>query len=124
MFGISHPRPQLPRSEVINTSRHGYSYSVIPGNDLRVYWFLFANLDRPVYGEDAPMGTLEDQDNLVEGRLDDSVAPGVTFRDLYDTSERTIMTPLHEHVFEKWHFQRITTLGDAAHKVGCSCSDF
>lgn len=29
------------------------------------------------------------------------------------------MTPLVEHVYSKWHFGRVTTVGDSCHKVSC-----
>ncbi|KAI8290105.1 hypothetical protein K4K60_006852 [Colletotrichum sp. SAR11_57] len=41
----------------------------------------------------------------------------MTFGDLYDNRIKSTLVPLEEHVFRRWHFQRILIIGDAATKV-------
>lgn len=103
------------------TYNNGFVNSVLPGVDNQLYWFSFMNLDEPAYGKDAPRFTKDDEARVIKEHLDDPVIPGLKLGDLYSRAEVTVMTALHEHVFKKWHFQRIITFGDAAHKVGLIC---
>jgi len=54
---------------------------------------------------------------MVEKYRNDKITEEVTLGDLYDTKIESGITPLAEWVFEKWHFGRIITIGDSAHKV-------
>lgn len=103
------------------TYNNGFVNSVLPGVDNQLYWFSFMNLDEPAYGKDAPRFTKDDEARVIKEHLEDPVIPGLKLGDLYSRAEVTVMTALHEHVFKKWHFQRIITFGDAAHKVGLIC---
>ncbi|TID05181.1 FAD-dependent monooxygenase atmM [Colletotrichum higginsianum] len=49
--------------------------------------------------------------------LNDNITETVTFRDLYVNRHIATLVPLQEHVFLRWHFRRIFTIGDSAHKV-------
>lgn len=118
VFGISTPPPKVKVHAGVMTYNNGFILSVLPGVDKRLYWFFFLNLDEPAYGKDAPRFTKDDEARVVRDHLDEPVMPGLKLGDLYCRSEVTVMTALQEHVFKKWHFQRIITFGDAAHKVG------
>lgn len=121
VFGISAPPPKVNVNGGGMTYNNGFVHSVLPGVDDRLYWFSFLNLDEPAYGKDAPKFTKDDEARFVKEHLDDPVIPGLKLGDLYSRVEITVMTALQEHVFKKWHFQRIITFGDAAHKVGLTC---
>ena len=95
----------------------GWSNLIFGGPGGRVYWFLFERLGKTHYGDNVPKYTKEDEKELVEKHRDDAITEDVTLGDLYDNSMSVGMTPLHEWMFKQWHFQRIITLGDAAHKV-------
>lgn len=95
----------------------GHSYLVISGPQDRVYWFLFVNIGKTHYGPEPPHYTKEDEEAVVNEHLNDKILENRTFRDLYSTKISSVLTPLPEYVFKKWHFQRIITIGDAAHKV-------
>ncbi|KAL0936749.1 FAD binding domain protein [Colletotrichum truncatum] len=116
IFGISRPHPNFKTYESVMTYNNGFLHSVLPGADNRLYWFFFLNLDEPAYGDDAPKFTKDDEARVVKEHIEDPVMPGLRLGDLYSTAEVTVMTCLQEHVFKRWHFQRIITLGDAAHK--------
>lgn len=98
----------------------GYSYLVISGPQGRVYWFLFVNMGKTYYGPEPPRFTKEDEEALVNEHMNDKIVENRTFRDLYSTKISSVLTALPEYVFKKWHFRRIMTIGDAAHKVSRS----
>lgn len=57
-------------------------------------------------------------DALVKKRFNDRIAPGITLGDLYKGSSDTHgMLPLQNWVFESWHYGRLVTVGDSAHKA-------
>lgn len=49
------------------------------------------------------------------------VTENISFKKLYDAKISSTLTPLPEYVFKRWHFKRIMTIGDAAHKVSPRC---
>ncbi|KAH6995512.1 hypothetical protein BKA56DRAFT_538510 [Ilyonectria sp. MPI-CAGE-AT-0026] len=115
IFGISRPIAALTKGAhyVMN---HYYSYLIITGPGERVYWFLLVKLDVPLFGNDIPRYSKSDEDALARQHASDPITPSVTFGQLYEARTSSVLTPLHEYVFEKWHFERVITIGDAAHK--------
>ncbi|GKT46809.1 FAD-dependent monooxygenase andE [Colletotrichum spaethianum] len=116
IFGISLVENWQARTTQTNFGKQ-FSYLVISGPKSRVYWFLFVNMGKTHYGPDLPRFTKEDEAVLVKEHQNDRITGGFTFRDLYSAKISSVLTPLPEYVFEKWHFNRIITIGDAAHKV-------
>ncbi|KAF4455187.1 hypothetical protein F53441_2425 [Fusarium austroafricanum] len=115
IFGISHPIKALPPGGHYVYNRR-FSYLVITGPGGRVYWFLFAKLPTPKFGNDIPRFTKVDEEGLAQEHFSDQITPEIPFKTLYEARISSTLTPLHEHAFEKWHFNRIMTIGDAAHK--------
>ncbi|KAM0324282.1 hypothetical protein ACHAPQ_008381 [Fusarium lateritium] len=115
IFGISQPMKALTKGTQY-VYNHNFSYLVLVGPGGRLYWFLFVQLPVPLYGKDIPRYTKEDEEKLVQEHVSDQITPDVTFGQLYDARTNSTLTPLHEHVFKKWHYKRIITIGDAAHK--------
>ncbi|XEU99341.1 hypothetical protein FSHL1_004628 [Fusarium sambucinum] len=115
IFGISHPIDELTKGThyVYNDK---FSYLVMSGPGGKWYWFLFAKLPVPLYGSDIPKYTKEDETKLAQEHASDQITPQITFGDLYEARANSTLTPLHEWVFQKWHYNRIITIGDAAHK--------
>ena len=118
LFGISNPLKAFPTGLQSQVLGNGHSYLIAVGPGGRLYWFLFANIGGRKYGKDIPRYTKQDEALFVEQRKDDVVGKdGATFGDIYENRVISVLTALEEYVFEKWHFQRIITIGDAAHKV-------
>ncbi|VUC26567.1 unnamed protein product [Clonostachys rosea] len=117
VFGISKRPKNYPKASQQSTLNSGYSYYCIaaPGN--RVYWFLFVQFSVAKYGQDVSKFTKNDEEKLVTQHLDDQILENVKFRDLYENRIVSTFTPLQTYVFDKWHYQRIITIGDSAHKV-------
>uniref|UniRef100_A0A4E9E3Q1 FAD-binding domain-containing protein n=1 Tax=Gibberella zeae TaxID=5518 RepID=A0A4E9E3Q1_GIBZA len=116
IFGISKPIEELIKGThyVYNDK---FSYLVMVGPGGKWYWFLFARLPAPLYGDDIPRYTKEDEAKLAQEHASDQITPEITFGDLYEARTNSTLTPLHEWVFQKWHYNRIITIGDAAHKL-------
>ncbi len=94
-------------------------FSVLQGNgpNGRPYWFLFEKLEKTVYYDSTPRLGKEVEVDMINRLRDVVVVNDVTIGDFYDNSSLTGVLPLFEWTFERWHFQRILTLGDAAHKA-------
>ncbi|KAF5534273.1 zeaxanthin epoxidase chloroplastic [Fusarium napiforme] len=115
IFGISRPIEDLAQgSHYVYNKNFSYLVAVGPGG--KFYWFLFVRLPVPLYGQDIPRYTKVDEEKLAAEHASDQITPEVTFGHLYGARTSSVLTPLHEHVFEKWHYKRIITIGDAAHK--------
>ncbi|KAM0351752.1 hypothetical protein ACHAPU_002264 [Fusarium lateritium] len=115
IFGVSHPMDAF-QSGVHYVHNHDFSYLVIVGPEGRVFWFLFVKLPETRYGDDIPRYTKEDEARLAAEHASDKITPDVDFEHLYGARTMSTLTPLHEYVFEKWYYNRIITIGDAAHK--------
>ncbi|KAJ4181264.1 hypothetical protein NW767_014172 [Fusarium falciforme] len=94
-----------------------HAYLVIAAPKDRVYWFLFDGLPKTKYGRDIPKYSKADEEALVGARRGDPVTEDLTFGDLYDKKIMSTLVPLEEYVFDRWHYKRIVTIGDSAHKV-------
>ncbi|KAF5583345.1 zeaxanthin epoxidase [Fusarium subglutinans] len=115
IFGISRPLEDLIQgSHYVYNDK--FSYLVLVGPGGKFYWFLFVKLPIPLYGRDIPRYTKVDEEELAAQHASDRITPEVTFGQLYGARTSSTLTPLHEYVFERWHYKRIITIGDAAHK--------
>lgn len=100
----------------INAFFDGSNYMMLSAPQDRLYWFLFKGMKRAT-GSDIPRFTRDDEVALAEAHFGDRVAASTTFGDVYGDRLHTALVPFEEHVFKRWHFRRIITIGDAAHKV-------
>ncbi|KAF4960847.1 hypothetical protein FGADI_680 [Fusarium gaditjirri] len=115
IFGISRPIEELVKgSHYVYNDK--FSNLVLVGPGGKFYWFLFVKLPVTLYGRDIPRYTKADEEELALQHASDQITPEVTFGQLYRARTSSALTPLHEYVFEKWHYKRIITIGDAAHK--------
>lgn len=74
-------------------------------------------MGKTLHGSEIPRYTKEDEEKLVKEHWDDYITPTLQFSDLYKHKISSVYTALPEYVYKKWYFQRIMTIGDAAHKV-------
>lgn len=93
------------------------SYILNGGPAGRVYWFYFYKYPKTLYGSEIPRYTKEDEAKLIAQRGNDDLIPGLKFSELCEKKISSTLTPLIEYVYKHWHFHRIITIGDAAHKV-------
>ncbi|KFY40946.1 hypothetical protein V495_05159 [Pseudogymnoascus sp. VKM F-4514 (FW-929)] len=94
-----------------------YSYIINSGPDGHLYWSCFFKLEQRARGNNIPTFTEEDEREILDARSNDNITPTVKFRHLLDSKDYSTIFLLQEYVFRRWHFQRIITIGDAAHKI-------
>lgn len=95
----------------------GRSYLVIHAPMNRTYWFLFKAVEKTLRGKDIPKYSKQQMEDLAQEHMNDKICEKVTFGALYGNRIMSTLVPLEEYVFEKWHYKRIITIGDASHKV-------
>ncbi|OJD30037.1 fad binding domain-containing protein [Diplodia corticola] len=115
IFGISRPIEGIDFQNIHTVFNKDHSHLVIAGPGARVYFFLFFKLNR-TYGPNIPRFTKDDEEELARKHQDDPITETVRFRDIYNHRTVSVLTALPEYVLERWHFGRIMTIGDAAHK--------
>ncbi|KAH8661730.1 FAD binding domain-containing protein [Ilyonectria robusta] len=116
IFGISVMKDWDHTAIQTNLNKN-FSYLIIGGPNDRVYWFLLVNMGQTYRGKEPPRFTKQDEEALVNEHRNDRIAELTTFQDLYSKKVTSVLTALPEYVFKKWHFNRIMTIGDAAHKL-------
>ncbi|KAK2808447.1 hypothetical protein FQN50_004655 [Emmonsiellopsis sp. PD_5] len=115
LFGISTSCAAIQPGTYTGTfSRH--PYLLLGGLGDRVFWFHFFKLDKRYYGDDIPKFTEEQKAGYLKERAEDIIAPGLKFGDLAKNTVTCGITALPEFTFEQWHYDRIMTIGDAAHR--------
>ncbi|KAI6353446.1 hypothetical protein MCOR25_008993 [Pyricularia grisea] len=117
LFGISKPHKSVQPGDATYVAGQGHSYLIIGGPNSRVYYFLFDKLPEKLSGDKTPKYSDEDARALAKKYRDDVLLPNCTFGELVDGQTSMVMTALHEHVYEKWHYGRIITIGDSCHKL-------
>ncbi|KAF6803744.1 FAD binding domain protein [Colletotrichum sojae] len=117
IFGISKRPAGLPDRSQQMVHHAGRSYLIVhaPGN--RTYWFLFKGTDKTLHGKEIPRYTKDDLEKLAREHLDDNIYDDVTFGTIYKNRIMSTLVPLEEYVFDKWHYNRVITIGDASHKI-------
>ncbi|OBR05279.1 FAD binding domain-containing protein [Colletotrichum higginsianum IMI 349063] len=117
IFGISKRPDCLPASPAqMNAFFKNGNYMILTAPGDRLYWFLFTEAER-TRGGDIPRYTKEEERELAELHFGDRVTETMTFRDVYENRLQTTLASMEDHVFRRWHYRRIITIGDAAHKV-------
>ncbi|KAL6918696.1 hypothetical protein FSST1_002722 [Fusarium sambucinum] len=117
IFGISNRPPNYGSRSQQGVRGLGHSYLVIAAPMDRTYWFLFDGLPDTEYGKGISKYSKVDEEGLVKAHRDDPITEDMTFGELYDRKIMSTLVPLEEYVFDKWHYKRIITIGDSAHKI-------
>ncbi|KAJ4245067.1 hypothetical protein NW762_014278 [Fusarium torreyae] len=116
IFGISNPCPGIEPGDLSCVFRDSASYLVVGGPNGRVYWFRFQKLPKRLCGSAIPRYTEADLAKALSDSSDENILPNLKFSTLIENKVSAVMTPLSEYVYKQWHFNRIITLGDSAHK--------
>jgi hypothetical protein len=119
LFGISHNAPGLSKGDVGYVLGDGFSYLLGDGPGDRTYFFLTKRLNKVAFGSDIPRFSDEDKARFVQPHLDDRITSHLCFRDVYDKRITSVLVPLEEIVYARWHYSRIIAIGDSSSKVGC-----
>ncbi|KAM0187494.1 hypothetical protein ACHAPI_011129 [Fusarium lateritium] len=116
LFGISSSCPGVKPGDMNSVFRDKTSYLIIGGAKGRTYWFRFQKLPSRVYGSQTPRLSQQETDRALEDAKDEDILPGVKLSKLIDNKVSIASTALTEHVYKRWHFGRIMTVGDSSHK--------
>ncbi|PGH02637.1 hypothetical protein GX51_04520 [Blastomyces parvus] len=116
VFGISKLPTPIPAGCFTGALRRNHSYGILGGRNDRVYWFHFFKLRKRAYGADIPRFTKADELRHIEKHKRDALTPSLCFADLIKGHVVYNMTALPEYTFQKWRYNRVITIGDAAHK--------
>ncbi|GME28065.1 FAD binding domain-containing protein [Neofusicoccum parvum] len=114
IFGISNETKGIAPLTFNYTMKENHSYLTMTGPSL--YWFLFVRLEEQHDSLDLPRYTKDDEVKLAKTYWEDKVTEETTFGDIYTNRTASVLTILPEYVLTKWHFGRIITIGDSAHK--------
>ena len=117
VFGISNAVPNLRPGEQVTGYQYGRSLLVFPGQNGRVYWFLFKRLDRQYEYHSAPRWSPRDATKIAKEFALDDVWVGLSFNQIWINREVVGITNLEENVFSTWHHGRVVCIGDSMHKV-------
>ncbi|KAK7751415.1 hypothetical protein SLS62_006671 [Diatrype stigma] len=118
LFGISTlSDPRITTGSANSTLNYGGSFGLLSGGPSRKYFFLNKALPKELKGNEIREFEQADHDKMVQEHWDDIIQHDITFGKLYSSKIRTVLVHLEGYVFPKWHFGRIITLGDAAHKL-------
>lgn len=116
MFGITKPRKGETPFMHFGANFSRIYLSALSTNDI-VFWFCFDDIKEGCNGNNIPRFTKADEKALVDRFGDDYVSPKWTLREVYEDSTVTGTTAIVEHIYERWHYERILTIGDSAHSV-------
>ncbi|KAJ3530542.1 hypothetical protein NM208_g9280 [Fusarium decemcellulare] len=116
LFGISTSCPGVNPGDMNSVFRDKASYLVIGGSKGRTYWFRFRKFPRRLYGSQVPRFSQADTDRYLKEAMNEYIFPNVKFSALIEKKISVSSTTLVEHVYKRWHFDRLMTVGDSCHK--------
>lgn len=123
MFGITKPRP-CETPFIHFGANFDRIYLCALSTDDAVFWFCFDELKEEHSGNKIPRFTKDDEKAIVEKYGDDYVSLQLTLRDVHEDSAVTGTAAIIEHIYDRWHYKRILTIGDSAHSVSFTlCAD-
>lgn len=118
VFGISLGPSKIAKGAVhVVSSTERSGIFVASGPDDKTYYCIFFNLDKTYYGDDVPCQGQQDEERISRKYYDMTITKDLKFSDLRKTAMKSVATPLHEYIIDKWHSQRCMMIGDAVHKV-------
>lgn len=99
---------------VYECHRFGSSTQVFVGED-KMWFFFYEKLDNPT--SEHKSYTQKDSDEIAARYADHRITKELYFRDLYKERNGSGVTDLEEGILDKWWWNRIVLVGDAAHKL-------
>ncbi|KAL7266526.1 hypothetical protein RUND412_010928, partial [Rhizina undulata] len=117
IFGISEPVDGYLEGNGDTMSND--SFSILTGTGLggRLFWFVFIKMEKKYYAPNIPRFTKADCEKMAQKFFKAKITDTLTFEDIWKNRISDTLTSLEERVHTKWHFGRMVTIGDSAHKV-------
>ncbi|PWY96454.1 monooxygenase [Aspergillus sclerotioniger CBS 115572] len=117
VFGISTTPPGIEVGQGHRTMAKDYAFVIMSGKKGRLYWFLFAKMDKRYSGPERVQFTPEDMEAHAARYLDKPAAGKVPFSAIYERAEHKSYLPLEEACFKHWSKGRFVCIGDSVHKM-------
>lgn len=116
-YGIAKPIQELERGHLHHGITNKTAFMYMSGPDDNVCYFLIDRYPAPLKGDAIPHHSKDDALKFVDEHADHPATSLLRFKDVAARNKSQVLTTLHEHIYKRWHFGRIMTIGDAAHKV-------
>ncbi|KAF4467207.1 hypothetical protein FALBO_5936 [Fusarium albosuccineum] len=107
--------PTLEDRAVYETHSDGFSTQLIVASPEKHYFLIYQKLPTPT--RKAHWLASEKAEELATQNADTYLAPGVTYKQVWEGKSWTHMAPLEEGVTKTWFKDRVVLLGDSAHKM-------
>lgn len=119
IFGISKNIPGMETGQTDRTFAKDMSTLSYVGKEGKVFWFVFAKMDKVYHYPDIPRFTQEDAATLMEkiGGLAIRENGSVTVQDFWDTRQTSQLVAIEEAAYQHWSHGRFVCLGDSIHKM-------
>ncbi|KAF4430542.1 hypothetical protein F53441_13946 [Fusarium austroafricanum] len=93
----------------------GFSTQLIMPSHEKFFFTIYLKLDKPT--KERQYVTAEQAEELAKMYGDVYMAPGVTFKQVWEAKDWTYAAPYEEGVAKKWFRDRVVMLGDSVHKM-------
>ncbi|KAL7267106.1 hypothetical protein RUND412_010322 [Rhizina undulata] len=117
IFVISKPTGDIKGGYVDIILCENYSFLIVTGVGGCLYWLLFIKMDKKYYEPNIPTFTEEDCEQMARKYFKAKVAETLAFEDCWNNRIASTLTALQEHFLSRWHFGRMISMGDSAHKT-------
>ncbi|KAF3354517.1 ATP-dependent DNA helicase PIF1 [Verticillium dahliae VDG1] len=117
LFGLSTRTRGVNAGEMDVNFASGFSTMVIGGKDGRVFWFVFAKMDKTYTSPNIPKYSYQDAVEFANEYMDFTIKDGLKFSDLWQSRTSVTLAATEEAELKEWTWGRIACVGDNVHKM-------
>ncbi|KAL9947741.1 hypothetical protein ACHAO5_002501 [Verticillium nonalfalfae] len=117
LFGLSTRTRGVDAGEMDVNFASGFSTMVIGGKDGRVFWFVFAKMDKTYTSPNIPKYSYQDAVEFANEYMDFTIKDGLKFSDLWQSRTSVTLAATEEAELKEWTWGRIACVGDNVHKM-------
>ncbi|KAG7142351.1 FAD-dependent monooxygenase BOA8 like protein [Verticillium longisporum] len=117
LFGLSTRTRGVNAGEMDVNFASGFSTMVIGGKGGRVFWFVFAKMDKTYTSPNIPKYSYEDAVAFANEYMDFTIKDGLKFSDLWQSRTSVTLAATEEAELKEWTWGRIACVGDNVHKM-------
>ena len=117
LFGICKASESIAIGDADFIYDHDRSSFVLSESSGRLCYCVLQKMDRVYKMAEIPRFSQADAEAYAQLHADIQIRPGLTFGNLYEHSESSILVALEEAKFQHWSWGRIVCVGDSIHKM-------
>ncbi|KAJ5425759.1 hypothetical protein N7465_000829 [Penicillium sp. CMV-2018d] len=117
LFGISKTSGSIASGDADFIYDHDRSSFIFSDNCGRICYFILQKMDRVYEMVEIPRFSQANAQAYAQRHADIQIRPDLTFGNLYEHSESSILVALEEAKFKQWSWGRIVCVGDSIHKM-------